>query len=205
MLPCAKRIKFSKTGKMQFISHLDLNRVMKTAMIRAGIPIYYSEGFNPHPKMVFALTLSIGAESVCELLDIKIVKEMSNDEIRERLDRALPDEIKILEVYDPEEKFTGVGWAEYKIGFESELDYSKLDSPEIVITKRTKSGEKDTDIKPQIRSWHADGKELTVVVCADNENYLNPDYIARFLGVPEYSYTIMRLRLFKKDGVNEFR
>lgn len=205
MLPCAKRIKFAKIGKMQFISHLDLNRVMKTAMIRAGIPIYYSEGFNPHPKMVFALTLSIGAESVCELLDIKIVKDMSNEEIKDRLDKALPEEIKILDVYDPSEKFVNVGWAEYRIGFENEIDCSKLDLPELVIVKKTKSGEKETDIKPQIRSWKKDGKDLTVVVCADNENYLNPDYIARLLGAPEYSYTIMRLRLFQKDGVTEFR
>ena len=77
MLPKQIRIKFTKVGSLQFISHLDLNRTMTTVMIRAKIPIYYSEGFNPHPKMVFALPLSIGAESVCELLDIKIVEDIS--------------------------------------------------------------------------------------------------------------------------------
>ena len=81
MLPTPIRIKFTKTGALQFISHLDLNRTMKTVMIRAKIPIHYSEGFNPHPKMVFALPLSIGAESVCELLDIKIDLEMTSYEI----------------------------------------------------------------------------------------------------------------------------
>ena len=100
MLPEAKRIKFTKTGRMQFISHLDLNRVMRTALIRAGIPIYYSEGFNPHPKMVFALPLSIGAESECELLDIKIIKEMPNDEIKERLSKELPCDMSVVNVTD---------------------------------------------------------------------------------------------------------
>ena len=200
MLPEAKRIKFTKTGRMQFISHLDLNRVMRTALIRAGIPIYYSEGFNPHPKMVFALPLSIGAESECELLDIKIVKEMPNDEIKERLSKELPCDMSVVNVTDPKEKFTEIAWAEYEIGFESPVDCSKLDEPEIVITKRTKSGEKQVDIKPQIRSFSLDGCTLTVVLCADNEGYLNPDYIAKVVGAPGFSYTIMRKRMLKKNG-----
>ena len=200
MLPEAKRIKFTKTGKMQFISHLDLNRVMRTALIRAGIPIYYSEGFNPHPKMVFALPLSIGAESECELLDIKITKDMSNEDIKERLSKELPAGMSVIGVTDPTEKFTEIAWAEYEIGFESPIDCSKLDETEIVITKRTKSGEKQSNIKPQIKSWSLDGCTLRVVLCADGENYLNPDYIAKVVGAPEFSYTIMRKRMIKKNG-----
>ena len=66
------RIKFSKVGDLMFISHLDLARTMQKIILRSGIDIWYSEGFNPQPKMVFALPLPTGAESVCELLDITL-------------------------------------------------------------------------------------------------------------------------------------
>lgn len=63
------RVRFHKTGRAQYISHLDLGRTMRTAINRAEIPVKYSEGFNPHPKMSFALTLSVGTESVCEFME----------------------------------------------------------------------------------------------------------------------------------------
>ena len=70
------RIKFLKTGSLQYISHLDLHRLINRALVRAGIPIWYTKGFNPHAKMVFALPLPVGVESVCEYLDVKIDKEI---------------------------------------------------------------------------------------------------------------------------------
>ena len=97
---------------------------MKTVMIRAKIPIHYSEGFNPHPKMVFALPLSIGAESVCELLDIKIDLEMTSYEIISRLNGALPPEMRVLEAYIPETKFTDIKFAEYDITADAPVDRS---------------------------------------------------------------------------------
>ena len=62
------RLEFSKTGKAKFISHLDLNRALKSVFIRSKVAIWFTNGFNPHPKMVFALPLSVGAESITELL-----------------------------------------------------------------------------------------------------------------------------------------
>lgn len=143
MLPRSVRLKFTKTGSLQFISHLDLNRTMKTVMIRAKIPIHYTEGFNPHPKMVFALPLSIGAESVCELLDIKVDKELCDDEIVRRLNLSLPSEMRVLEAYTPETKFTDIRYAEYEICSEEPMDVSPLSSDSIIVMKRTKSGTKE--------------------------------------------------------------
>ena len=68
------RVRFHKTGRAQYISHLDLGRTMRTAINRAEIPVKYSEGFNPHPKMSFALTLSVGTESVCEFMELKLTE-----------------------------------------------------------------------------------------------------------------------------------
>ncbi len=203
MLSEAVRIKFSKVGSLQFISHLDLNRTMKTVMIRAGIPIKYSEGFNPHPKMVFALPLSVGAESVTELLDFKITRPMSESELTSRLNDAFPPEMRVLGAYTPSSKFTDIRYAEYILENDEDFSADELEKSEIVLLKRTKSGEKLTDIKPMIHSYKKEGRRLTCVLSASPEQYLNPDYIARVLGIPDC--TIMRNRVLLSDGVTEFK
>ena len=66
------RLLYSKTGKAKYISHLDLMATMRRALLRAGIELKYSEGFNPHPYMSVALPLPVGCSSICELIDIGI-------------------------------------------------------------------------------------------------------------------------------------
>ncbi len=203
MLSGPVRVRFTKVGSLQFISHLDLNRTMKTVMIRAGVPIKYSEGFNPHPKMVFALPLSVGAESVCELLDFKLDRPMSAEELTDRLNAALPPEMRVLEAYAPTAKFTDIRYAEYRLESEEDFDASPLDADTIVVMKRTKSGEKETDIKPMIHSYQKDGKALTCVLSASPSEYLNPEYLAKYLGIPDG--TILRTRVLLSDGKTAFR
>lgn len=203
MLSEAVRIKFSKVGSLQFISHLDLNRTMKTVMIRAGIPIKYSEGFNPHPKMVFALPLSVGAESITELLDFKITRPMSKEELTERLNNAFPPEMRVLDAYQPDSKFVSIKYAEYELENDEDFSLEPLEQDEIVLLKRTKSGEKLTDIKPMIHSYKKEGNKLTCVLSASPDQYLNPDYIAKVLGINDC--TILRKRVLLEDGVTEFR
>ena len=203
MLSGSVRVRFTKVGSLQFISHLDLNRTMKNVMIRAGIPIKYSEGFNPHPKMVFALPLSVGAESVCELLDFKLDRPMSEAELTERLNGAFPPEMRVQEAYTPTAKFTEIRYAEYRLENEEDFDVTPLEADAIVLMKRTKSGEKETDIKPMIHSYKKDGKALTCVLSASPSEYLNPEYIAKYLGIPDC--TILRTRVLLSDGETAFR
>ena len=203
MLSEAVRIKFSKVGSLQFISHLDLNRTMKTVMIRAGIPIKYSEGFNPHPKMVFALPLSVGAESVTELLDFKITRPMPKEELITRLNNAFPPEMRVLDAYQPNSKFVSIRYAEYELENDEDFSVEELEKDEIVLLKRTKSGEKMTDIKPMIHSYKKEGNKLTCVLSASPAQYLNPDYIAKVIGIPDC--TILRKRVLLDDGVTEFK
>ena len=75
------RLVFSKTDRCKYISHLDINRCMSRALSRAEIPLWFTEGFNPHPYMSFSLPLSLGVESLCESVDLRIVGEITNDEI----------------------------------------------------------------------------------------------------------------------------
>ena len=81
------RIVFRKTGYLRYISHLDLQRTMQRALTRAQIPLWYTEGFNPHPYLCFASPLPVGVNSVTEMFDIKPDAEnrMAVEEIKERL------------------------------------------------------------------------------------------------------------------------
>ncbi len=91
------RIQFSKTGRIRFLSHLDLMTLFQRAVARAQIPIVFSHGFNPHPRISFGPALSVGVESSAEYLDMEICKYIEPQEIMKTLDRMLPEGIRILE------------------------------------------------------------------------------------------------------------
>lgn len=198
------RVKFSKTGALQFISHLDLHRTMKTALARAGIPLRYSEGFNPHPRISFVMQLSVGAQSVCEYMDIKIDPDMPYDEIVARLRNALPPELYVSEAYAPQNKPGDVAFAEYDITYDApKTDLTAFITDPLIVTRRTKSGERESDIRPMIRSYEQKEMTLRVILSASSAAYLNPEYVAHLCGIPDY--TILRRRVLLADGETEFR
>ena len=90
------RIKFSKSGSMIYISHLDVNRLMTRAVRRAKLPMWYTEGFNPHPYIAFALPLPLGQSSESEFMDIRVTGDMTDDEIVARLREVMPQGIEII-------------------------------------------------------------------------------------------------------------
>ena len=198
------RIKFTKTGRLKFISHLDLNRTMKSALMRAKLPMWYSGGFNPRPKIVFFLPLSIGVESICEYMDIMLTEQVNFDDVKNRFSATLTNEMKIIEVYDPIVKFNDIGYAEYKFRFDESIDTEKMKSP-LIVMKKTKSGEKEIDIQPMVKRYEydSDNRTLTAVLNADSENYLSPDYLAKAL--THGGYDICRINIYMYDGVTPFR
>lgn len=198
------RIKFSKTGRLKFISHLDLNRTMRTALVRAKIPVWYSKGFNPHPKIVFSLPLSIGTESVCEFMDFRITQMLEFEELRVNLNKSLAPELDIVEAYAPITDLNEIGFAEYEITVDDEIDMKLFDGP-LITTKRTKKGEKTFDVQQYIKRYDCDSEQrkLTVLLSADGENYLNPDNLMSALTTSEYD--IMRTNIYRKDGETVFK
>lgn len=90
------RSRFYKKGDMVFISHLDLIRVFERAVRRAGIPVAYTQGFNPHPIMAFATALGIGVASEGEYIDIQLSDDMDSELFMSRLNSVLPDGLEII-------------------------------------------------------------------------------------------------------------
>ena len=184
------RLRFSKTGRAVYISHLDLMHTMQRAFSRAGYELKYSEGFNPHPQISIALPLSVGAASVCELLDFILTQAADTTELPAKLTGVLPEGIEILECYEPgrkvsELKYLSVGgvfeYDERDAGAMAEKLKDFFASGEIVIEKRTKRGVGESDIKPAIKSieFAAGDKCVNVsAVISAQEPTLNPELLA---------------------------
>lgn len=223
--PRTLRVRFRKVGNLQYISHLDLQRTFGRVLVRAGLPLWYTKGFNPHIKMVFGMPLPVGAESECELLDIRIEREMSLEEVKERLNRELTDELAVLDVYPAKSKFSDIAFAEYEYtvvttGADEALAArvrAALASDELVVTKKSKSGEKEIKVGDYIRSIDVtlDGGvlHLKAVLSAGEGRYLSPEALITALrdrtgilsGDPTVEhYRILRRRALLADGVSEF-
>ena len=146
------RLRFSKTDTAKYISHLDTNRVFARAFARAKIPLWFTEGFNPHPYMSFSLPLSLGVESLCENVDIRILEDIPYDEIKNRMNEALPQGIRVVDVYDDFLDCHEIAYSDYvyKLEFADndaahEKIKSVLESDEILAQKKGKKGKRDGD------------------------------------------------------------
>lgn len=155
------RLRFAKQGRAVYLSHLDLMRTMQRAFLRAGYPLKYSEGFNPHPVISILLPLGVGTASVCELMDFSLTEALDPSALPERLTAALPEGIRALEVYPGGRKVKELKW----LRVEGTLEYDAGDpvalcppltdffrQQRIVITKKTKRGEGESDIAPAIHA-----------------------------------------------------
>lgn len=221
------RLCFYKRGALQFISHLDLTRTMTHALTRAGIPIQYSQGFNPHPKMVFSLPLPIGVESEREYLDCKLTEPMSPEEVMSRLNQKLPAGLlQITRVSTQQNKFTQIGYAGYAYHIWHPAACAELAQKieercrtEMIVTKRSKQGEKTLDIAPLMRATAVKYDEtnncliIHTRLCANGAQYINPELLIRgiehafslsFDDIYHSGYEILRRELYLEDGVTVF-
>lgn len=187
------RLRFKKTGRAIYISHLDLMKTMQRAFSRAGYALKYSEGFNPRPQLSFALPLSVGMASVCDVLDFKLKEDADLTELPHKLTDALPEGIEIIEAYEPERKAAAIKWLEICGVMEydernTSVMAQKLDefyaADEIIIMKKTKRGEGETDIKSAIKSieFIPDNAQVKVhAVISAQEPTLNPELLTQAL------------------------
>ena len=217
------RLRFSKTGRLKYISHLDINRAMSRAFKRAEIPLWYTEGFNPHPYMSFSLPLSLGVESLCESVDIRLIDSIDNADIKSRMNAVLPSDLKIVDVYDNFRDNSEIVYSDYVYKFQfadNEEALGKisdlLSGEEITALKKGKQGRrkvlKETNIKPFIDRYNISIRDdiiiLNIRLLAGGEKNLNPsllfDTIIRLIDTDFEWKSIARIALLDKD-CKEFR
>ena len=168
----------------KFISHLDLLRAFTRAIKRADRPVVYSCGFNPHQKITFSLPLAVGVTSECEYVDIEFEDKVTDDEIKEKLDMALPPDMQVLKVSDPVISANDICAAEYIIKFydtklTEEILNNFMSEENLSVIKKTKKGEKEVNLKDYIKSFEIckldkDLTEIKIVLSAGGSENIKP-------------------------------
>lgn len=211
------RLWFKKDGLAVYISHLDMNRCMTRAVRRADIPLWYTEGFNPHPYMTFLMPLPLGQSGMREPLDIRIEGEMTFAEIKKRLNSVMPEGIEIVDVAKPEHKPNEIDAAEYEIDlwFENAVKAEAfstgakkiIDGGELNAEKRSKKGIKTVNLCELIRKFDISCAENKVcigaILAAGNTVNLNAELLVNSLlaelSVEETDRNIVRTKLLRSD------
>lgn len=188
----AKRLLFQKQGDAIYISHLDLMRLFQRAFKRAGLNLKHTQGFSPRAMVSIALPLSLGSGSLCEILDFELVgqEELTCEEIKAKLNRALPGGVRVRECYESDRKIKHLTHLDVAIFLEydngipagaAEAIEELLSRESLIVTKRGKNGPTEQDIIPMMSNLNIvqlnEGQiAVNVRVCAQNPS-LNPQLI----------------------------
>ncbi|GHU67762.1 hypothetical protein AGMMS49983_19420 [Clostridia bacterium] len=214
-------IEFSKTGRMAYISHLDLSRAFLRALRMTGLQPAYSQGFNPHPKMSIALPLSLGQSSVCELIEIETREDQERlffAEAVNLLNDRLPDGIRVLTMREKPDAFSKplasyVRAAEYEILCDGIFDanarmaafFERVHIPVLKTSKKTgQTAEKD--IRPDMLSFSVKNELHGWLLCrvtlrAEGGAVLSPrTFFDAFAGTVRNTPTITRIAIFGDGG-----
>lgn len=218
------RVFYHKTGRAKYISHLDIMRCMQRAVVRAGLPVWYTEGFNPHIYLTFSLPLSLGYESESEVMDFRLVDDTYPfDEVTVRLNRSLPPDIRVVRAASPVNKPEGIVSAVYEIKASvpgcsgtalGKAFRAFMEQKEILVEKRAKKGArkimKEIDIRPlcELLSCEETGAGLLIRLktAAGIQTNLNPalllDAFCAYLQTEALSYSVCRKSLLLADGTD---
>jgi len=193
------RIRFSRGEELKFISHLDIMRLWQRALHRAGIPLAYTEGFSPHPRISLAAPLQVGVTSQAELMDTFCTKWVSPHFFTTAVSQQLPPGIEILQVYSVAPTMPSlqsqVGYAEYEVRVETEKDKPSIESAlaSILSTKQLPwhherdTGTRNYDLRALIDDlwlidWHRGYSNIGMRLRCDSSGSGRPEQVAAALG-----------------------
>lgn len=209
-------VAFEKTDRVRHIGHLDLMRAMQRALRRSGLPIRYSQGFNPHVVLSFASPLPVGVSGAEELMDVALQEDITEAQFAALLAPALPASLPLVSVRAIDDRHPAL-MAQLKTAlYTGELFGAQatkiaeaiapiLAMDEIIALRKTKSGEKPCDIRPMIHELSAnmapeDSITLSFRTSLTEKETLKPDLLLRTLAkevdVEAPDMRLRRIRLF---------
>lgn len=216
------RLRLAKDGRARFISHLDLSRTLQRAIKRSGLPVWYTEGFNPRLYMMFPLPLSLGIASECEFMDIRLTENLGADEAARRINDVLPEGLMVLGGAEAVNKHTRIASCVYRItllgitqeecGKVEEL----LGKDEINVEKPGKvgkgKGSSTVNIKPMLLKTETAFEEGSLIIEAEctagTSGGLSPNLVVKAvedtLGREVERLQIRRMRVFMENGEEFF-
>lgn len=211
------RIKYTKTGVLRFIGHLDVMRFFQKAIRRAKLDVSYTKGFSPHQIISFAAPMPLGMTSEGEYFDGEFDSVTSTEDMMHRLNETMPDEIRVLDIVqlpeDAKPSMAVVSASDYYIYRNEESDEDMVsqlktiltgfyEQPEIQILKKSKSKEVVTDIKPFIWDIKLYRDGIYMLLASGSKDNLKPelvmDALCNYANVPynRYDYMIHRLETY---------
>lgn len=207
------RLFYTKGGRMRFISHLDMNRFMIRIIRKSGIPIWYTEGFNPHPYITFALPLSLGFESDYEIMDLRLIDDdYPVEKLCKALNAVAPEFIRFFNAAEPVLKVGDIKFASFEIVFDDGGVSAKplenfLGSESVICRKKTKRGSiKEFDIIPKIKASNIallpEGTVLSITLPAGSEDNINPELLVTAFFEQngfDYCYSVKRTGILDGD------
>lgn len=216
------RIKFTKTGYMKFVGHLDTMRYFQKAIRRAELPVAFSGGYSPHMIMSFAAPLGVGTTSLGEYFDMELTETMPTAEIQQRLNETMVEGVTVCSVRQVEDGKAStamalVAAADYYVSFRDGKEPSVpwrekfsefLDQKEIVVTKKTKRSEKNVDIRPFIYKAELLDEGIFMQLASASSNYIKPELVMdtfmKWIGEEpkEFAYLIERREVYADAGEN---
>lgn len=193
--------RYRKFGRAKYISHLDMVRVFNRVFRRGGIPIAYSEGFNPHPKISFALPLSVFYESECEIMLFSTTEEITEEDLLKRFSSVMPEGLEVIEVKRGKPDIKHLTYCLYNVycnlPSQKQLD-DFLRLSEMVVPKKTKSGIKDTDIRSDITDIKLEDGFMTMLLSAGSQANLKPDVVIKAMNKYIDSYNSGECEFLRK-------
>ncbi len=213
-------IRFGKQPRLRFISHLDLQRFFQRAVNRTGLPIAYSQGFNPHPVMSFGSALALGWTSEYEVIDIKLSAPMGRKRTEDAVRAALPEDLPVLEVRMVDDRHAApmalVKMSDYRITLSGESAPAVIAqipafmaSERVEAVKKTKSGEKTINARSMVISMEPTAVGFDARLMLTEQESMKPDMLVGLLsdmaGVEPPQARIHRVALLGEDGEGNLR
>ena len=191
-----KRLYFEKSGEMQYLSHRDFLRFLERLFKVSGVPILYSRGFHPRPKMSFGSPISIGEEAFYEPFDLELKESITNEELMNKLNSKAPKGFKILESFDIDGRTSIVSSFSscfYEIEFEKEEEKEliiEILNKDSIIEERIKDGvKKIRDLKVNVVSFEAKDNKINLIL-----NNISPNAFMRMANLDQKFIKIKRIK-----------
>lgn len=206
-------IKFSRVGRTRFVSHLDMQRLFSRALRRTGLKVKFSQGFNPHIVTSFASALSVGMETHGDYMEFYTTQDVDTNEVKDKLNAALPDGIRVLKAGEIDEKapklMAACEAAQIEIICETGSDALAfgigqiLDCESYICKKKSKGKIREFDIRPLIYDFAYNGENIMLKLAHSGKGSLSPTILIeeaqKRAGLDVYARAVRNDLLIKKQ------